>query len=407
MRLAILTEFFHPDSASGTGKVVSQLARKLHDAHGFEIDVFCSINPYREDSPSAPAFTDWNGVRVHRLASPDLNRKSTPLRFLGNWALMRAVRRAVLKGRYDAAIVTTAPPTLPQAALGLRRTRGTPYAYLVYDLEPDRTVALGLVAPASAPARGLRTLQRRWLQGAARVVVIGRDMRDLVAERYGVARDRIELLEVGYPGPSVRAGSGGDAFRAKHGLEGFLVVYSGNFARYHEFDTALDAAERLGDKATFLLIGGGHKKAYLAAEIARRGLANVRLMPFVPSDEYEGLLQASDLSLVSLVPGVEGTCVPSKFYSLLANARPTAAVMARTGEVARTVQENGCGVVVSAGDADALTREIERLVQDPDALAAMGRAAADAFEAKYGEDRLVERWAAMLKEMIATVDARG
>ena len=402
MRLAILTEFFHPDSGSGTGKVVSGIARKLHDAHGFEVDVFCSINPYREDSPPAPQESDWNGVRVHRLASPDFNRKSTPQRFVGNWMLMRAVRKALFKGVYDAVLVTTAPPALPHAAMHYRRRRGVPYAYLIYDLEPDRTVALGLTPPTGLPSRGLASLQRGWLHGASRVVAIGRCMKGLLVDRYGLPPGRVTLLEVGYPGPSVRDGSGGEAFREAHGLSGFLVVYSGNFARYHEFDTVLDAAGRLGDAdITFLLIGGGHKKAYLEAEIVRRGLTNVRMMPFVANDDYEGLLQASDLSLVSLVPGVEGTCVPSKFYSLLAAARPTVAIMAEDAETAITIRENGCGIVIEPGDANALAEAVERLSRAPETLRAMGEAAVEAFDAKYNEDRLIDRWSVLLEGMVA------
>ena len=401
MRLAILTEFFHPDSGSGTGKVVSQLARKLHDAHGFEVDVYCSANPYREDSPAAPPESDWDGVRIHRIASPDFNRRSTPQRFAGNWMLMRGVRKALFAQGYDAVLVTTAPPTLVHAALHYRRRRGVPYAYLVYDLEPDRTVALGLTPPTGLPSRGLRALQRSWLHGATRVVAIGRCMKGLLVERYGLPSERVTTLEVGFPGPSRRSGTGGAAFRERHGLSGFLVVYSGNFARYHEFETVLDAAGRIAPgEATFLLIGGGHKKAYLEAEIARRKLTNVRLMPFVPDDEYEGLLQASDLSLVSLVPGVEGTCVPSKFYSLLASGRPTVAIMAPEAEVARTVEENGCGVVVRAGDADGLMAAVRRLAQDSLELRQMGAAAAAVFDEKYDEDRLVARWATMLKGMV-------
>ena len=401
MRLAILTEFFYPDSGSGTGKVVSQLARKLHDRHGFEVDVYCSVNPYREDSPAAPPESDWGGVRIHRVASPDFNKRSTPQRFIGNWMLMRAVRKALFAGHYDAVLVTTAPPTLVHAALHYRRRRGTPYAYLVYDLEPDRTVALGLTPQTGLPSRGLRTLQRTWLHGAGRVVAIGRCMKSLLVERYGLSPDHITTLEVGFPGPSRRGGVGGTEFRQKHGLVGFLVVYSGNFARYHEFETVLDAAEQLKvGEATFLLIGGGHKKLYLESEIARRKLTNVRLMPFVPDDEYEGLLQASDLSLVSLVPGVEGTCVPSKFYSLLASGRPTVAIMAPDAEVARTVKENGCGVVIRAGDADGLMAAVRRLAQDSPELRQMGAAAAAAFDEKYDEDRLVERWATMLMGMV-------
>ena len=41
-----------------------------------------------------------------------------------------------------------------------------PYVYIVYDLEPNRTLALGVVKENSPAAKMLAKAQREWLHGA-------------------------------------------------------------------------------------------------------------------------------------------------------------------------------------------------------------------------------------------------
>ena len=49
-------------------------------------------------------------------------------------------------------LTATAPPTIPSAAQIYRKMTGTPYVYVIYDLEPDRVVRMDVMS-AGQPAR--------------------------------------------------------------------------------------------------------------------------------------------------------------------------------------------------------------------------------------------------------------
>jgi glycosyltransferase involved in cell wall biosynthesis len=390
----LLNEFFYPDNLGGTGTATTDIVSRLRDTHGCEVDVVTSRFAYRDAGLTYGATENWKGTKIYRVKSPNWSREKTSKRFLGNllfaWA---STLKAMTLPKPDVCLVTTAPLTLPIAARILKSWRGVPFAYLIYDLDPDRTVALHVKPAESREVKLLRGWQTKWLRSADRVVAIGRCMKDYLANTYGIAPDKIAVVEVGAdPNTVQRLESKETEFKKKHGLSGFLVIYSGNFGQYHDFDTILDAAEKLKNvkpDLTFVLTGGGHKKAYVEEEVAKRNLTNVRTFAFVPEEEFSDMLASADLTIVTLEPGMEGLCVPSKFYSFIASGRPVLALMRNDTEVARTVDENDIGLRIEIGDVDGLVAAL--LNADPEVSDQQGVRARAVFDKLYTADRVAEK----------------
>lgn len=396
MRVCILNEFFYPDMMGGTGMVLSDLARRLHDKHGVQIDVWTSGNSYRGGEATYPPMETWNGIRIRRLKIRPVDRSRTRERMVVNfWFALQVLFRLVLRHPYDCLIVSSAPPALPIATWFLRKVFGIPYLYIVYDLEPDRAVALNVASPDSPVVRWAQRLQRAWLQGAARVVAIGRCMRDHLVERYRLEPDSVSVLEIGADPQAIAPRSKDNAVRSRFLPDGgFLVVNSGNFARYHDFDAILDAAKILRESAPqvrFLLVGNGVKEQHVRDRVREEHIANVSVEPFLPADEYVDLLSAADLCLVTLEAGMSGLCVPSKFYSILSAGRPTVAMMDDRCEVARVIREEECGEVVPPASAEGLARAISELMRRPEAIERMGKNARRALETRFSYEAVADR----------------
>ena len=184
--------------------------------------------------------------------------------------------------------------------------------------------------------------------------------------------------------------------RREWGLDDkFVVGYSGNLGRAHEFDTVLAASERLrhDPRILFVFIGGGHRMEELARIVKTRGLEPAfRFIPYQDRMLLKHSLGVPDVHWISLKPSVEGMIVPSKFYGIAAAGRPTIAITARDGEIARLVLEHKCGVVIEPGQADALADAIARLSSDPQSLAAMGEHARAMLDAHFTRRQAFERW---------------
>lgn len=272
MRICILSEFFYPDNTGGTGTVLTDLVRSLNRIdRALEIDVVTSRNLYRQTKANLPASECWNGVNIHRVATPHPNSLPTPLRLVANLLFcLAAIIKLVPLGGYDVVLVGTAPPMVALAAHMLRRLKGIPFVYIIYDLEPDRLVTMKMLPHNHLVTRIFRQSQKRWLHSAAKVVVLGQYMGEHLTETYGLSAQNIEVIPIGSDPREIVPGPKQSKFRTEHGLQGFVVLYSGNFGRYHNFNTILDAAKMLQDQRPdiqFVLVGGGAQKDHIASRI--------------------------------------------------------------------------------------------------------------------------------------------
>lgn len=396
IRICLLTEYFNPGSAGGTPAMLPALARTLRARYpALTIDVVTSRNVYRGDA-CLPAYEEWEGMRVFRLNSPRSNTPSTLKRLvMGTLFSLRALGKLLTLPRYDLLLVGTNPPMAPVAAQAVRRLRGTPYVYLIHDLFPDVAVALHTLPAASAPARLCGRLQRGWLHGAARVVVIGRCMQAHLQRQYALPFARTAIIPNWSDPESIRPLAKETHFRAQHGLSGFVVLYAGNFGQYQNFDTLLLAAKRLQTThpaITFALVGEGARREYLETYIREDGLQNVRLFPFVAHEAFADLLASADVSLVTLEPGAEGVGVPSKFYNILASGRPTIALVGPESEVACVVEEAQCGLRADQGDAEGFADAILQLYQAPELAARMGEQARTTLVTRFSLEQITTQF---------------
>jgi glycosyltransferase involved in cell wall biosynthesis len=147
----------------------------------------------------------------------------------------------------------------------------------------------------------------------------------------------------------------------------------------------------------FVLIGAGRWRAWIEDEVRRDGLANVLLKPYQPREALPLSLGIADVHLVSLEPRMEGLVVPSKFYGVAAAGRPVLYVGDPAGELAGIVSRERIGVVVRAGDADALAAALLELRADPKQRRAMGARARALFEAQYDKPIALARWNVALR----------
>jgi colanic acid biosynthesis glycosyl transferase WcaI len=192
-------------------------------------------------------------------------------------------------------------------------------------------------------------------------------------------------------------------FRREWGLEGkFVVGYSGNLGRAHEFHTVLAASERLRNNSciVFAIIGGGYRLDELARCVKERGLDHMfRFIPYQDRSSLKYSLSVPDVHWISLRPELEGLIVPSKFYGIAAASRPVIAITATDGEIALLVKKYECGLVVEPGNADALVEALAFLSADSKGTVAMGARARAMLDAHFTRHQSLARWRDLLENI--------
>ncbi|OAI56535.1 hypothetical protein AYO47_08925 [Planctomyces sp. SCGC AG-212-M04] len=365
-RLLFINRSYWPDTEA-TGQLLTELCEDLAATGDFEVHVLCGqpnhISIEGEDINSEAAA--HHGVTIHRARHLQFAKRSMVGKLLNllsfTWAAWRMSGRLP---RPDIVVTETDPFFLGFLGRRIQKRRGSRFVAYLQDIYPDIAVACGKVRDG----RLIRTL-RSWLFGAYsradRVVVLSRDMKERCVKN-GVAAERIAVIPNWSDVTSLFPVKANNAFRRQHGLEGkFVVMYSGNMGLPHLLEPVLDAAQFLTEEreVEFLFVGGGVQKQSLEESARRRGLGNVRFLPYQPKASLAQSLSAADVQIVSVKPGVISCLMPSKVYGVLAAGCPVLAITPVNSELGAMILGSRFGRVCEP-TSSTLAEDIARVVRE-------------------------------------------
>lgn len=398
-RLIFVNRYFYPD-LSATSQLLTDLAAALAK-DGFDVHVICSRLRYDDPAAALPTSDRIGAVQVHRCWSTRFGRAGLLGRLVDYksfyvCSIMAALR---LTRTDDVLVALTDPPMLSVGLAWVARRRRAALINWLQDLFPEVAMALGAAPLPGWLERLLLRLRNESLRVARMNVVLGERMRQRVLE-LGVAPEQITVIENWADGEAIRPMAASEsALRAGLPPEtSFVVQYSGNLGRAHEYQTILGAAQILAGEPgwLFLMVGGGANMVRLQAEAARLALTNMLFLPYRPREQLADSLAAGDVHLSCLLPEMEGLIVPSKFYGILAAGRPVIVIGDREGEQARIVREEGCGEASAGGDPIALAQLLRVLRNDQQRCERAGARARAVFESRYALPIPLQQWRAIL-----------
>jgi glycosyltransferase involved in cell wall biosynthesis len=407
-KVVFVNRYFHPD-VSATSQLLTDLALALVRS-GLDIHVLCSRQRYDDAAARLEPREIVEGVTVCRVWTTRFGRQRLAGRaldyvtfyFSGAFAMLRLLRRG------DTIVAKTDPPLLSILAMAAARLKGARLINWLQDIFPEAASALGTNPLPPLIDAFIRGWRDRSLRAAHCNVVLGQRMRERL-QALGISNDKICIIENWAerdpPQPKPAACS---ELRRRLGLSGqFVVGYSGNLGRAHEFQTLLGAAQRLQAEAdiVFLMIGGGSGMEELRKAVAAQGLANFRFLSYQPRATLPDCLSAADVQWVSLRPALEGLIVPSKFYGILAVARPVVFIGDPDGELARHIRASQCGADIDVGACDDLAQLLRRWKSDPALRDRLGGNGYRLYQERYGARRAVEQWRRMLTPSSRAGDA--
>lgn len=368
MHVLLLNEYFPPDT-SATAKLAAQFIEPLAERH--RVTVLCgrpSYDPTERHPPYLLRREVHGNLVVERVGStafPRFQMRGRVCNYLSYLAL--AVPRA-LAIQSDIVLAMTDPPIMGIAGSIVARLTGRPFVYNIRDLYPDMATGGQIVRPGKWIERWER-MHRKALRSAARVIVLGEDMRDRILSK-GVDPARIVIVRDGVTVPETLPSPDNPIAREIRGDFRFVLVHAGNLGFYGAWSTLIRAARLLESEGVGLVfIGEGARKPEIEAEAA--GCRAVRFLPFYPARDLSSVLASGDLHVVTVKRGLEGVVVPSKLYPLLAAGRPVLGVAPPETDVVRIIARKGCGVSADPDDAESVATAVRGLLADPEHLGQM------------------------------------
>ncbi len=176
-----------------------------------------------------------------------------------------------------------------------------------------------------------------------------------------------------------------------------LLIHSSNLRPVKRIDLLFEAVSRIRPRDSFkLLILAGEEFAPFASEVDRLGLQD-RIIVREKVLDVEEYAQAADLGLVTSES--ESFCL--SILEAMFFACPSVAT--RVGGIPEVIENHKTGLLVPFGDADALARSVESLMEDPARRIEMGRAAKHFASEHFSANAIVPRYEALYRRVCLLV----
>ncbi len=397
-RIWVVTELYYPED-NQTGYYLTRIAEGL--AEKFDVKVICGQPNYAARGTRAARREIHRGVEIFRVWGTTLDKNVLAYRLINMLTLGAFMFfKATIKVRKnDEVIVVSAPPSLPFLTAAAAKLRHSGYSLIIQDKYPEILVAVGKSKPDSAFIKILNKLNGWLYNHAEKIIVVGRDMQELVKRqlsenarrqnKIAVIQNWAALEEI-EPLPREQ-----NQILQELGItDKFVFLYAGNMGHPQDLETIVECAEKLkhDERFHFLFIGSGVKRKWLESEISEKQIINISVLAARPRSEQKFFLNACDVGLVPLVEKMFGVAMPSRTYNFLAAGKTVLALTEENSEIARVIKEDEVGWYVPPLDSQKLYNTILKIYEERQKIPRMELNARRTAVAKYSVEAAIDKY---------------
>lgn len=356
--------------------------------HGHEVYV-CTINERRRKEPTI--CFNQKGIQVLRVKTGNVTQTKSIEKLISlfrlNYQLKRSINKYFKYAKFDLIIFPTPPITLVGLLSYLKRKNQAGFYLLLKDIWPQGSVDLGLIRKGSFAWRVFRLLEKKLYQTAdyigcmspKGVEYVLKNNPNLSEMKVEECPNSIRLKEI----ITIDA----KKVREKYDIpmDKTIFIFGGNLGIGHGLEFLMNAIKALADykKAFFVIAGSGIRFNFVKRTFNQNKPLNALLLNHLPKDDYNAILQSSDVGLILLERKYTVPQFPSRLLGFLEYGKPVLCAVNQETDIGFIVEKSGCGFSLLHGDLDSFVDKVHRLSEGSEMRNQMGRNAKILLETKY------------------------
>jgi glycosyltransferase involved in cell wall biosynthesis len=293
-----------------------------------------------------------------------------------------------------------------------RYGHNVPFVFNLQDIFPDSLVNAKMTHKGSLIWKMGRKIEDYAYRNADIIITISEDFKENILAK-GVPESKIKVIPNWVNTENVYAVNRDDNILFhKYHLDPslFYICYSGNIGHSQNLELLLSVAKRIREELPsvhFVLIGEGAAKEETKQKIESEKIDNITMLPFQDYSLIPHVFSLGDAGLIISKPGVGGSSVPSKTWSIMAAERPIIASFDINSELAKLITISETGIVADAGDEAALIEAIRLLVNDFNKRLKMGSNGVKYLKEHANKEMSVRQYLSAMNEVLGISEARA
>jgi len=237
------------------------------------------------------------------------------------------------------------------------------FSLLIFDLYPDAMIEFGILRGNSVLVRIWEKLNRVVYRKAERIFTLTPSMSGAL-EKYAPA-GKIKEIALWTNNEFLKpVAKDSNPFIKLYNLENkFIILYSGNLGRAHNYELIIDLASRTSDeKIMYVIISGSPEESRKRAE--KMKLNNCLFLPLQDVEMLPFSLSSADLAIVTMSDKATKIGIPSKFFNFLSVGAPVLCIADPDSDLSRLVESYKSGRSFIPGQFDEIIRFIDDISHD-------------------------------------------
>lgn len=335
-KILIVSELFFPEE-SATAHIMTQIAN--HISRENDVLVLAGPDSYENDESRLNNNKKEVAYDIKRSWVPRLNKNNFLLRLARFFILSFGLAWLVVRNsrRGDIVLSVTNPaPFLIFLAL-IKKIKNIQFILLVHDIFPENALALGVLKKESLIYRWSKLIFDWAYRAADHIIVIGRDMADIIKSKLLTNNGNISIIENWADLDLISPISKSESKIESWGLANKVVIqYAGNIGRAQGIIEFIDVIKLVNNPLLhYAFVGSGA----LAGKLSEKSqhCSNISLYDAYSRIDQNIILGSCDIGLTILGEGMYGLGVPSKAYNIMAAGKPILFLGPKDSEIFRVI----------------------------------------------------------------------
>lgn len=354
--------------------------------------VFYIVTPFERSTKMPTSVMDIPGGKILGVRTLNIQKTNIVEKGIGTLLLERQYTRAIQKYfgniQFDLILYSTPPITFNRVIEIEKKRCGAKSYLLLKDIFPQNAVDLGMFSQKSIFYRLFRKKEQNLYQvsdyigcmSSANVKFLLDHNLYVKTEKVEVCPNSLELVD-----EQKKIDREKVLGELKIPSDKIVFIYGGNLGKPQGIDFLIEVLKTNEERANtyFIVVGNGTEYSKLRRWFKECNPQNSKLLSALPREQYNELVQASDVGLIFLDHRFTIPNYPSRLLTYMENRMPILMATDRNTDIGLIAEQNGYGFWVESGDLAGFNRLVEKLAKTADMRKEMGERGYLFFKENY------------------------
>ena len=267
-------------------------------------------------------------------------------------AYIQGIKKYFSGVKFDLMLYSTPPITLCSAIEYVKKRDGAKTYLLLKDIFPQNSVDLGMLAKDGIIGILYRYFRRKekrlyslsdyiGCMSPANVEYLLENNKEISPEKVEVCPNSVEPIDLSVSDETRRE------LRKKYNIpsDKCIFVYGGNLGKPQGIDFLIECLKACDqENAYFVIVGNGTEYPKVQAYVEQEKPESVKLLPFLPKEDYDKLIASCDVGLIFLDYRFTIPNFPSRLLPYMQAKLPVLVASDVNSDMGRIAEENQFGV---------------------------------------------------------------